>query len=96
MRILSDERILTWIASTPYDTVLTYTPVYREKGVVVQGGRDICSDGLRQGPEIKLCQAVVRPFVILRIVGPRIFESTFRDHRAKKLDGALRKSTSFV
>ena len=38
----------------------------------------------------------VRPFVILRIVRPRIFESTFRNHCAKKLDGALRKSTSFV
>ena len=31
----------------------------------------------------------VRPFVILRIVRPRIFESTFRNHCAKKLDGAL-------
>ena len=38
----------------------------------------------------------LRPFFTLRIVGPRIFESTFRDHRAKKLDGALRKFTSFV
>ena len=33
---------------------------------------------------------------ILRIVRPIIFESKFRNHRAKKLDGALRKSTSFV
>ena len=32
----------------------------------------------------------------LRIVRPRIFESTFRNHCDKKLDGALRKSTSFV
>ena len=38
----------------------------------------------------------IRPFFILRIVRPRIFESKFRDHCAKKLDGALRKSTSFV
>ena len=39
---------------------------------------------------------VLRPIVILRISRPRIFESKFRDHCAKKLDGALRKSTSFV
>ena len=39
---------------------------------------------------------LVRPFVILRILRPRIFESNFRDHCAKKLDGALRKPTSFV
>ena len=38
----------------------------------------------------------LRPFFILRIVRPRIFESTFRNHCAKKSDGALRKSTSFV
>ena len=38
----------------------------------------------------------IRPFVILRIVRPRIFESKFRNHCAKTLDGALRKSTSFV
>ena len=38
----------------------------------------------------------IRPFVILRIVRPRIFESKFRNHCAKKLDGALRKPTSFV
>ena len=35
----------------------------------------------------------VRQFFILRILKPRIFESKFRDHCAKKLDGALRKST---
>ena len=39
---------------------------------------------------------LVLPFVILRIVRPRIGESTFRNYCAKKLDGALRKSTSFV
>ena len=39
---------------------------------------------------------IVRPIFILRILRPRIFESTFRNHCAKKLDGALRKSTSFV
>ena len=33
---------------------------------------------------------------ILRIVRPRIFESKFRNHCAKKLVGALRKPTSFV
>ena len=38
----------------------------------------------------------VRPIFILRILRPRIFESKFRDHCAKKLEGALRKSTSFV
>ena len=38
----------------------------------------------------------IRPFFILRIVRPRIFESKFRNYCAKKLDGALRKSTSFV
>ena len=38
----------------------------------------------------------LRPFVILRIVRPRIFESEFRNHCAKKLVGALRKPTSFV
>ena len=32
----------------------------------------------------------------LRIVGPRIFKSKVRNHCAKKLVGALRKSTSFV
>ena len=31
---------------------------------------------------------------VLRIVRPRIFESKFRNRCAKKLDGALRKSTS--
>ena len=40
--------------------------------------------------------ALLRPFFILIIVRPRIFESKFRDHCAKKLDGALRKPTSFV
>ena len=40
--------------------------------------------------------SAIRPFFILRFVRPRIFESKFRDHCAKKLDGALRKSTSFV
>ena len=38
----------------------------------------------------------VRPFFILRIVRPRIFESKFRNHCAKKLVGALRKPTSFM
>ena len=32
----------------------------------------------------------------LIIVRPRIVESTFRNYCAKKLDGALRKPTSFV
>ena len=39
---------------------------------------------------------ILRPFFILRIVRPRIFESKFRNYRAKKLDGALRKSISSV
>ena len=39
---------------------------------------------------------VLRPFVILRIVGPRIFESKFRNHCAKKIVGAPRKPTSFM
>ena len=38
----------------------------------------------------------VRPFFILRIVRPRTFESRFRNHCAKRLDGALRTSTSFM
>ena len=38
----------------------------------------------------------IRSICTLRIVGPRIFESTFRNYCTKKLDGALRKSTSFV
>ena len=33
----------------------------------------------------------IRPFFILRIVRPIIFESKFRNHCAKKLVGALRK-----
>ena len=39
---------------------------------------------------------VVRSIVTLRIVGPRMFESTFRNYCAKKLDGAQRKPNSFV
>ena len=39
---------------------------------------------------------IVRPFFILRTVRPRIAESEFRNHCAKKLVGALRKPTSFV
>ena len=38
----------------------------------------------------------LRPIFIQTIFRPRIFESTFRDHCAKKLDGALRNPTSFV
>ena len=38
----------------------------------------------------------LRPFLILRIVRPRIFESKFRNHCAKKLVGALRKPASFM
>ena len=38
----------------------------------------------------------LRPNVVLIIFRPRIFESKFRDHCAKKLDGALRKPTSLV
>ena len=40
--------------------------------------------------------ASVRPFFILIIVRPRIFESKFRNHCAKKLVGALRKPTSLM
>ena len=47
-----------------------------------------------RGPDGAL--ASLRPLFILRIVRPRIFESKFRNHCAKKLDGALRKPTSFV
>ena len=43
-----------------------------------------------------LLSLFVRPIVTLRIVRPTIFESTFRNHRAKKLVGALRKPTSFM
>ena len=64
--------------------------------------------GLRSGPaalplgERRADPAVADPrqsygyLFILRIVRPRIFESKSRSHCAKKLDGALRKSTSFV
>ena len=52
-------------------------------------------DGKRATDRIRVV-IVVRPFFILRIVRPRIFESKFRNHCAKKLDGALRKSLSFV
>ena len=38
----------------------------------------------------------IRPFFILRIVRPIIVESKFRNDCAKKLDGELRKPTSFV
>ena len=38
----------------------------------------------------------IRPFFILIIVRPRIFESKLRNHCAKKLVGALRKPTSFT
>ena len=38
----------------------------------------------------------IRPIFILRILRPRIFESKFRDHCTKNLDGALRQPTSFV
>ena len=44
----------------------------------------------------QISKQIIRPFFTLRIVGPRIFESTFRNYCARKLDGALRKSTSFV
>ena len=43
-----------------------------------------------------LLPSSLRPFFILRIVRPRIFESKFRNHCAKKLVGALRKPTSFM
>ena len=39
---------------------------------------------------------VVRSIFTLGIVGPRIFELTFRNYCANKFDGALRQSTSFV
>ena len=45
---------------------------------------------------INIIFIIIRPCFILRIVRPRIFESTFRNYCAKKLDGALRTSTSFV
>ena len=38
------------------------------------------------------CTAIFHKIII---VGPRIFESTFRNHCAKKLDGVLRKPNSF-
>ena len=39
---------------------------------------------------------ILRPFFILIIIRPRIFESKFRNYCAKIFDGALRKSTFFV
>ena len=40
---------------------------------------------------MKFWKLTVRSIFILRIVRPRIFESTFRNHCAKNLDGALRR-----
>ena len=41
-------------------------------------------------------KSVLRPCFILIIIRPRIFESKFRNHCAKKLVGALRKPTSLM
>ena len=46
--------------------------------------------------ECALLRQIVRPFFILIIVRPRIFESKLRNHCAKKLVGALGKPTSFM
>ena len=43
-----------------------------------------------------MVEHMLRPFVIQIIVRPKIFESKLCNHCAKKLDGALRKPTSFV
>ena len=44
-----------------------------------------------------VCNSIsIRPFFILRVVRPRIFESKFRNHCAKKLVCALGKPTSFI
>ena len=51
---------------------------------------------LQASLEPQYAGSCIRPIFILRIFRPRIFESKFRDHCAKKLDGALRKPTSFV
>ena len=44
----------------------------------------------------KQCNEYIRPFFILRIVRPIIFESELWNHCAKKLVGALTKPTSFM
>ena len=49
-----------------------------------------------RGTEVRHGAAPIRLIFKLRIVRPRIFESKFRNHCAKKLDGALRKPTSFL
>ena len=51
---------------------------------------------LRCGSVCMVRPISLRSIFIPQILRPRIFESNFRNRRAKKSDGALRKSTSFV
>ena len=69
--------------------ICVYIYIYRER----EREREIILTAPERGP---FGGVPVRPFFILRIVRPRIFESKFRNYRAKKLDGALRKSISSV
>ena len=71
--------------------IINYTQVY--PCLVPSRRRSACFVGLEMLP---LAKVQLRPFFILRIVRPRIFESKFRNHCAKKLVGALRKPISFV
>ena len=65
-----------------------------------RSARSVCPCGDPWGTPLRLetehAWAPIRSFFILRIVRPRIFESKFRNHCAKKLVGALRKPTSFM
>ena len=60
--------------------------------LLARPAEDVVYIGYIAGPDMGTLRWV-RPIFILRILRPRIFESKFRNHRAKKLVGALRKST---
>ena len=80
-----------------------HTCIERERDRTVQKCCSLLSSTQSAGKRAEIipaaasgCTGGVRPFFILRIVRPRIVESKLWNHCAKKLDGALRKSTSFV
>ena len=64
--------------------------------VNIGAARRLCAPPVARGKRRRKSGNDLRPIFIRRILRPRIFESRFRDHCAKKLDSALRKSTSFV
>ena len=78
-----------------YIHIYIYIYIYRERE------RERDAAGLRTPRELPGHAADPRAekiltFCILRIVSPRIFESKFRNHCAKKLVDALRKPTSLM